>query len=166
MKKLTIISLAVGVALTLACAMPRSTPPANAPATIAIVVDAYDKNGVEVNNILIAVVATGLRKDGSLGEWSSAAPDGSTTMVPYPMRIAVNPPFSHSLTVLPGESTVMEFSATMIAKVGWKLECSVYINGVFQFGDDETITPIANVDVQVWNGSAVVRCDVSYTNAV
>lgn len=129
------------------------------PVLVAIIVDAYDPNGVSISR-LVSIVATGFRKDGSLGEWFNG-----TDWVPYPMKVAEQTPFTHSVNVLPGESTFLDLTAVMLGEAGTRLECSVYVNGTLQVGQShgETIERIGNTE-RTFSSSAVVQCTFSYRN--
>lgn len=132
---------------------------AKMPVVVAIIVDAYDSNGVEIKR-LVSITATAWRKDGTVGVWYNGK-----EWVPYPMKVAEETPFSHSQTILPGESTFIELSAVLLGEPGTAVECSVYVNGQLQvaYTRRDVVGRIENTD-RTFNSSAVTQCSFSYYN--
>ncbi len=136
------------------------TVAAHGPVVVAIIVDAYDTDGITSIKRLVSISATGFRKDGSLGVWFNG-----TDWLPYPMKVAEETPFTHSVNVLPGESTFLDLSAVMLGEADTALECSVYVNGVLQVGQShrDKVERIGNTE-RTFSSSAVVQCTFSYRN--
>ena len=113
---------------------------AGSPQTVAVIIDTYDKFG-------------------NLGKWYDAE---AGVWKPYPMSIPVRSPWTHSLTVLPGETAAVDVEATLFGPVGEYISCSVYVDG--ELAEDvleSRIVAYDNLPVESpinKSGSATVRC--------
>lgn len=154
----TVVSTAILIlmfALLTACAPPG-------PQTVAFVVEVWDPSYNPVPGHSMHINVMGLDKNGNPGRWLD--PDTGEWQ-PYPLDKDVESPFSHPLTVLPGESTAVTLKATLHARVGSYVTCAVYVNGEVTEETDEQRIPFYEhipPDSQV-NMSGVVTAFCAYT---
>lgn len=137
-----------------------SLGPPGVPHQIAVVVDTHDS---QLNSIpqLVAITAMGLDKNGAPGRWFD---EGANEWKPYPMKIAVNTPWSHPLTVLPGEATDITLTAVLLGPPGNQLTCAVFLDGNLVIATTQTQIIQAYDEPGTTAGSAVVTCKYKYVN--
>lgn len=144
------------LALTSGCTI----GPPGIPHQVAVVVDTLDGN---LNSIpqLVAITAVGLDKNGSPGRWFD---EDDGTWKPYPMKVARTTPWSHPLTVLPGEATDITLTAVLLGPPGNQLTCAVFLDGNLVIATTQTQIIQAYDAPGTTAGSAVVTCRYKYVN--